>query len=54
METYPETMKGGSAGQIVNQTTTTSSNRRTNEEEALIEPVNNVCSFNDDKIALQG
>jgi hypothetical protein len=27
--------------------TTTSSNRQTNEEEALTEPVNNVCSFND-------
>jgi hypothetical protein len=52
METYSETMKGRSAGQIVNQTTT-SSNRRTTEKEALIEPVNNVFSFNDDKIALQ-
>jgi hypothetical protein len=52
METYSETMKGRSAGRIVNQTTT-SSNRRTNEEEALTEPVNNVCSFNDDEIALQ-
>jgi hypothetical protein len=41
-------------GRIVNQTTTTSNNRQTNEEEALTEPVNNVCSFNDDEIALQG
>jgi hypothetical protein len=54
METYSETMKGRSAGRIVNQTTTTNSNRQTNEEEALIEPINNVCSFNDDEIALQG
>jgi hypothetical protein len=45
-------MKGRSAGQIVNQTTT-SSNRRTNEEEAVTKPINNVCSFIDDKIALQ-
>jgi hypothetical protein len=54
METYSEMMKVRSAGQIVNQTTTTSSNRRTGEEEALIEPVNNVCSFNDDEIEFQG
>jgi len=53
METYSETMKGKSAGRIVNQTTT-SSNRQTSEEEELTEPVNNVCSFNDDKIAFQG
>ena len=53
METYSETMKGRSKNRIVNQTTTTSNNRQTNEEEALTKPVNNVCSFNDDKIALQ-
>jgi hypothetical protein len=54
MKNYTETIKGRSAGRIVNQTTTTSSNRQTCKEEALIEPVNNVCSFNDDEIALQG
>jgi hypothetical protein len=53
METYSETMKGRSSGRIVNQTTTKNSNRQTREEEALTEPVNNVCSFNDDEIALQ-
>jgi hypothetical protein len=52
METYSETTKCRSAGRIENETTTTN-NRRTNEEEALTEPVNNVCSFNDDEIALQ-
>jgi hypothetical protein len=52
METYSEMMKGKSTGRIVNQTTT-SNNRRTNEEEALAEPINNVCSFNDHEIALQ-
>jgi hypothetical protein len=30
-----------------------SNDRRTNEEEAPTEPVNNVCSFNDDEIAFQ-
>jgi hypothetical protein len=54
METYSEMMKGRSVGRIVNQTTTTSNNRRTIREEALIELVNNVCSFNDDEISLQG
>jgi hypothetical protein len=52
METYSETMKCKSASGIVNKTTT-SNNRRTNEEEALTEPVNNVCIFNDNEIALQ-
>jgi hypothetical protein len=52
METYSETMKCRSIGEIANETTT-SNNRRTSEEEVLIEPVNNVCSFNDDEIALQ-
>jgi hypothetical protein len=33
--------------------TTTSNNRRTSEEEAPTEPVNNVCSFNDDEIAFK-
>jgi hypothetical protein len=53
METYSEMMKGIIPCRIANQTTTTSNNRRTNEEEALTEPINNVCSFNDDEIALQ-
>jgi hypothetical protein len=39
-------MKCRSAGRIASETTT-SNNRETNEEEALTEPVNNVCSFND-------
>ena len=52
METYSEMMKGRRTGRIVNQTTI-SSNRRTSEEEALIEPVNNVCSFNDNEIATE-
>jgi hypothetical protein len=54
MENFSETMKGRSAGRIVNQKTTTRSNRRTSREEALTEPLNNVLSFNDDEIALQG
>jgi hypothetical protein len=33
--------------------TTKSSNRQTIEEEAPTEPVNNVCSFNDDEISFQ-
>jgi hypothetical protein len=45
-------MKCRSAGRIASETTT-SNNRETNEEEALTEPVNNVCSFNDYEIALQ-
>jgi hypothetical protein len=53
METFSQTMKVRSLGRIVNQTTTTTNNQRTNEEEALTELVNNVCSFNDDEIALQ-
>jgi hypothetical protein len=52
METYSKTMKGRTAGRIVNQTTT-SKNQRTSEKEALTELVNNVCSFNDDEIALK-
>jgi hypothetical protein len=52
METYSKMMKCRSTGQIANATTT-SNNRQTNEEEALTELVNNVCSFNDDEIALQ-
>jgi hypothetical protein len=54
METYSKMMKGRSVDQIVNQTTTTSKNRRTTEEEALNEPINNVCHFNDEEIAFQG
>jgi hypothetical protein len=52
METHSDMMKSESVGRIVNQITTCN-NRRTSEKEELTKPVNNVCSFNDDEIALQ-